>query len=95
MKRIQNLTRCLELAPVCGIITFATSTHVGKPGNPPPPPPSPACWILPVDVAATGKGARLHCAFQKLESQATREGLWLSSTAEGKWKPNDAREPRQ
>src|SRR6266581_575103 len=31
-------------------------------------------------VIATAEGARLRCAFQKLEGQATREGLWLTST---------------
>ncbi len=28
-------------------------------------------------------GARLHCAFQKLEGHATPEGLWLASTEDG------------
>src|SRR5437667_2578783 len=32
-------------------------------------------------VAATPNGARLRCVFQRLEGEATREGLWLSSTA--------------
>jgi len=31
-------------------------------------------------VIATAQGARLRCAFQKLEGEATREGLWLTST---------------
>src|SRR5204863_9675257 len=31
-------------------------------------------------VSPTAEGARLRCAFQKLEGQATREGLWLTST---------------
>ena len=31
-------------------------------------------------VIATAGGARLRCAFQKLEGEATREGLWLTST---------------
>src|SRR6266581_5428154 len=31
-------------------------------------------------VIATAEGARLRCAFQKLEGEATREGLWLTST---------------
>src|SRR5437773_1890422 len=31
-------------------------------------------------VIATADGARLRCAFQKLEGEATREGLWLTST---------------
>jgi len=34
-------------------------------------------------VLATPEGARFRCAFQKLEGAATREGLWLTSTAEG------------
>ena len=33
-------------------------------------------------VAATPEGARLRCVFQKLEGQATPEGLWLTSTTE-------------
>ncbi len=33
-----------------------------------------------LSVAATPEGARLHCVFQKLEGQVTREGLWLNST---------------
>jgi hypothetical protein len=34
-------------------------------------------------VLPTPEGARLRCAFQKMEGEATREGLWLTSTAEG------------
>jgi hypothetical protein len=35
-------------------------------------------------IVATPEGAvRLRCAFQKLEGEATSEGLWLSSTAPG------------
>jgi hypothetical protein len=32
-------------------------------------------------VTAMAEGARLHCVFQRLEGEATREGLWLASTA--------------
>jgi hypothetical protein len=38
-------------------------------------------------VAATTEGARLRCAFQQLEGEATRGGLWLTSSAPGQ--PND------
>src|SRR5437879_5325078 len=31
-------------------------------------------------VVSTAEGARLSCVFQRLEGEATREGLWLSST---------------
>ena len=31
-------------------------------------------------VIAEGAGARLHCVFQRLEGEATPEGLWLTST---------------
>ena len=31
-------------------------------------------------VIPTAEGARLRCAFQRLEGEATREGLWLTST---------------
>src|SRR5437016_1258456 len=31
-------------------------------------------------VTPNGKGARLHCAFQHLDGEATPEGLWLTST---------------
>src|SRR5262245_46531877 len=31
-------------------------------------------------VTTTEMGARLHCAFQRLDGDATREGLWLTST---------------
>jgi hypothetical protein len=31
-------------------------------------------------VAPTGSGARLHCVFQRLDGEATPEGLWLTST---------------
>src|SRR6266566_1382460 len=31
-------------------------------------------------VIATAEGARLRCVFQRLEGEATREGLWLTST---------------
>ena len=30
--------------------------------------------------SGTATGARLHCVFQRLEGDATRQGLWLSST---------------
>lgn len=33
-----------------------------------------------LSVTATATGARINCVFQKLEAQATSEGLWLSST---------------
>ena len=32
-------------------------------------------------VIPTADGARLRCVFQRLEGEATREGLWLASTA--------------
>jgi len=35
-----------------------------------------------LSVTATPDGARLRCVFQRLEGQATSEGLWLTSTAE-------------
>ena len=35
-----------------------------------------------LSVTATPDGARLRCVFQRLEGQVTREGLWLTSTAE-------------
>jgi hypothetical protein len=35
-----------------------------------------------LSIAVTPEGARLRCVFQKLEGQATREGLWLTSTTE-------------
>src|SRR5206468_2565522 len=31
-------------------------------------------------VGPTDGGARLRCVFQRLEGEATREGLWLTST---------------
>src|SRR5438552_17071997 len=31
-------------------------------------------------VTPTSNGARLRCVFQRLEGEATRDGLWLSST---------------
>lgn len=31
-------------------------------------------------VMPGGKGARLHCVFQRLDGEATPEGLWLTST---------------
>src|ERR1035441_10232013 len=31
-------------------------------------------------VSPAVEGARLHCVFQRLEGEATREGLWLTST---------------
>ena len=31
-------------------------------------------------VTPTAEGARLRCVFQQLEGEATREGLWLTST---------------
>jgi hypothetical protein len=34
-------------------------------------------------LTAAEPGARLHCAFQCLDGEATREGLWLTSTAPG------------
>ena len=35
-----------------------------------------------LSVAAAPDGARLKCVFQKLEGQATAEGLWLTSTTD-------------
>ncbi|NOS69149.1 MAG: hypothetical protein HOP33_04385 [Verrucomicrobia bacterium] len=35
-----------------------------------------------LSVTATPDGARLRCAFQRLEGYVTHEGLWLSSTAD-------------
>ena len=32
-------------------------------------------------VTPDGEGARLHCVFQRLDGEATREGIWLTSTA--------------
>jgi len=34
-------------------------------------------------VVSTAEGARLRCVFQRLEGEATREGLWLTSTVAG------------
>ncbi len=31
-------------------------------------------------VTPNGEGARLHCVFQRLDGEATPEGLWLTST---------------
>src|SRR5216683_191354 len=31
-------------------------------------------------VSPTAEGARLRCVFQRLQGEATREGLWLAST---------------
>src|ERR1039457_4410172 len=31
-------------------------------------------------VSPAGSGARLHCVFQRLDGEATPEGLWLTST---------------
>ena len=31
-------------------------------------------------VSPIAEGARLRCVFQRLEAEATREGLWLTST---------------
>ena len=33
-----------------------------------------------LSVRPTAEGARLRCVFQRLEGEATREGLWLTST---------------
>jgi hypothetical protein len=35
-----------------------------------------------LSVRATPGGARLRCVFQRMECEATREGLWLTSTAD-------------
>src|SRR6188472_3490419 len=35
-----------------------------------------------LSIIPTPDGARLRCAFQRLEGLATHEGLWLSSTAD-------------
>ena len=36
-----------------------------------------------LSVLPSPEGARLRCVFQKLEGQATSEGLWLASTVHG------------
>src|SRR5215471_4430217 len=33
-----------------------------------------------LSVTPTADGARLHCVFQRLDGEATPEGLWLTST---------------
>src|SRR6516162_3195563 len=33
-----------------------------------------------LSVTPTTDGARLHCVFQRMDGEATREGLWLTST---------------
>src|ERR1041384_2452407 len=33
-----------------------------------------------LSVTPTDSGAQLHCVFQRLEGEATSEGLWLTST---------------
>jgi hypothetical protein len=33
-----------------------------------------------LSIVPTATGARLHCVFQRLDGEATREGLWLTST---------------
>jgi hypothetical protein len=38
-------------------------------------------------VTPTAEGARLNCVFQRLEGEATGEGLWLTSTVTNQ--PND------
>ena len=40
-----------------------------------------AALTIPRSTATTN-GARLRCAFQKLEGQVKHEGLWLNSTVE-------------
>jgi hypothetical protein len=35
-----------------------------------------------LSMTATAKGARLRCVFQKLEGEATPQGLWLTSTTD-------------
>src|SRR5436305_9324870 len=37
-------------------------------------------WSQIVAVGPTAAGARLRCVFQRLEGEATRECLWLTST---------------
>ena len=44
-----------------------------------------------IGITPTAGGARLRAAFQKLEGQATAEGLWLESTAEGNGQPEHFR----
>jgi hypothetical protein len=35
-------------------------------------------------IWAEGEGARLRCVFQRMEGEATPEGLWLTSTVQGR-----------
>jgi hypothetical protein len=46
-----------------------------------------ACTGDGLVVSATASGARLHCAFQRLDGEATCDGLWLTSSVTNQ--PND------
>ncbi|MCC6820699.1 MAG: hypothetical protein IT579_08230, partial [Verrucomicrobia subdivision 3 bacterium] len=91
MKRKFPLFAVLRLSlPVATLLAaqaaFASATPSGRPSTP-----------IPMDqlgtvagkgyhgdglaVAAMPDGARLRCAFQRLEGHVTHEGLWLRSTA--------------
>ena len=37
-----------------------------------------------LSIVGSERGALLRCVFQKLEGHATAEGLWLTSTADGR-----------
>ena len=89
----------LNLLPLCAVLMLAASfsnaavpgTDAGHPAAKSAPIPMEQIGAVAgkqyqgdgLSVTATPEGARLRCAFQKLEGQATREGLWLISTTEG------------
>ena len=96
MKRRNALSLCagaVLLATHSGQSTLAEADGVAMPDRRSSPPITWSELGSRVTAQYSGDGlavitapqgvVRLRCAFQKLEGQATREGLWLNSTAEG------------
>ena len=94
-KRLISLTLTLAALLASGALAHANTTGLPGPGATPATNP-PIAWADlganatvqysgdGLAVASTADGAvRLRCAFQKLEGEVTREGLWLNSTVPG------------
>ena len=79
--------------PLLGSFCVTTTPALSATTNPPPGQPIPWNQLGSqataqysgdgLAVNPTADGARLRCAFQKLEAEVTAAGLWLRSTATG------------
>src|SRR5438094_647271 len=86
MDKPYKLVRAVHNFLVLRLLLAAVATGLSQPGQPMSQVGVPQCGIGAdyksdgLAVSSTAEGARLRCVFQRLEGEATREGLWLTST---------------